>query len=279
MGRRHAAPRRPRTSRSATYVAWSRPATRRRTWTAAAGWWRRTPTGTAPSWAGRRRTRRWCPPRRPAWWPGSTRAGPGVQRLVVWDLPEQRKVAGVVVSGVRTEPTGFDGGWLTFRTGTTDCVWNPHGGEPIRTGDGAPRADGDRWASSGRHGGRHPARAGGADPPRGPQGLEPDDLPARRLRLAVRRRPAGDHASRRPTVSPGCTTRGPANASTPGTPAAGGSSTRRSSTTTGWPGSPTATTGTPSWSSAAHRGSRWTAPSPDDLGAAGTPVIARDSLG
>ena len=71
----------------------------------------------------------------------------GVQRLMVWDLTEERKAAGVVVSGLRTEPTGFDGGWLTFRTGTTDFVWNPHGGEPIRTGDGAPRADGARWAS------------------------------------------------------------------------------------------------------------------------------------
>jgi hypothetical protein len=71
----------------------------------------------------------------------------GVQRLVVWDLTDERQVSGVVVSGLRTEPTGFVGGWLTFRTGTTDFVWNPRGGDPVRTGDGAPRADGDRWAS------------------------------------------------------------------------------------------------------------------------------------
>ena len=71
----------------------------------------------------------------------------GVQRLVVWDLPEERQVSGVVVSALRTEPTGFDGGWLTFRTGTRDFVWNPRGGDPVKTGDGAPRADGDRWAS------------------------------------------------------------------------------------------------------------------------------------
>ena len=64
------------------------------------------------------------------WCPGSMPARTGVQRLLVWDLTEQRKVSGVVVSGLRTEPIGFDGGWLTFRTGTTDFVWNPHGGEP-----------------------------------------------------------------------------------------------------------------------------------------------------
>jgi hypothetical protein len=71
----------------------------------------------------------------------------GVQRLVVWDLTAERQVSGVVVSGLRTQPTGFDGGWLTFRTGTADYVWNPRGGDPVMTGDGAPRADGDRWAS------------------------------------------------------------------------------------------------------------------------------------
>ncbi|MBF4763478.1 hypothetical protein ISU07_10100 [Nocardioides islandensis] len=72
---------------------------------------------------------------------------PAVQRLVVWDLTAERQVAGVVVSGLRTEPTGFDGGWLTFRIGTTDWVWNPRGGDPRQTGDGAPKADGDEWTS------------------------------------------------------------------------------------------------------------------------------------
>ncbi len=43
----------------------------------------------------------------------------------MWDVPEERNVSGVVVSGLRIQPTGFDGGWLTFRTGTTDYVWNP----------------------------------------------------------------------------------------------------------------------------------------------------------
>jgi hypothetical protein len=74
-------------------------------------------------------------------------SGVGVQRLVVWDLPAERRVSGVVVSGVRTVPTGFNGGWLTFRTGTTDWVWNPRGGDPRKTGDGAPKADGEEWTS------------------------------------------------------------------------------------------------------------------------------------
>ncbi len=68
----------------------------------------------------------------------------GVERLVVWDLSADRKVSGVVVSAFSTEPTGFDGDWLTFRTGTRDWVWNPRGGEARQTGDGAPKADGDQ---------------------------------------------------------------------------------------------------------------------------------------
>jgi hypothetical protein len=75
-------------------------------------------------------------------WVDASRAD--VQRLVVWDVLAHRQVAGVVVSGMHTQPTGFDGGWLTFRTGTTDYVWNPRGGDPVRTGDGRPVADGDQ---------------------------------------------------------------------------------------------------------------------------------------
>jgi hypothetical protein len=66
---------------------------------------------------------------------------------VVWDVPAGREVAGVVVSGFHTAPIGFDGGWLRFRTGTTDYVWNPRGGDPVRVADGRPRADGDQWTT------------------------------------------------------------------------------------------------------------------------------------
>jgi hypothetical protein len=72
---------------------------------------------------------------------------PEVERLVVWDVPAERRLARVVVTGALVHPIGFDGGWLTFRSGTTDWVWNPWGGEPRKTGDGAPKADGDEWSS------------------------------------------------------------------------------------------------------------------------------------
>ncbi len=74
-------------------------------------------------------------------------ADTGVERLAVWDVPEDRRVSRVVVPGRLTSPTGFDGGWLTFRNGTSDWVWNPYGGSPRKTGDGAPRADGDQWTT------------------------------------------------------------------------------------------------------------------------------------
>ena len=145
---------RPPTSRSATCVAWSRPVTRRRTSTAAAGSWRRTPTGTALSSVGPRVLAAGVVPAAGlVAWVDASRTG--VQRMVVWDCRSGVRSPAWWCPGLRTEPTGFDGGWLTFRTGTTDYVWNPHGGQPIRTGDGAPRADGDRWAVPGRH--RRPA--------------------------------------------------------------------------------------------------------------------------
>lgn len=67
----------------------------------------------------------------------------GTERLVVWDMRAEHPVSGVTVAAMSTVPTGFDGDWLTFRTGTADWVWNPRGGEPRQTGDGAPQADGD----------------------------------------------------------------------------------------------------------------------------------------
>jgi len=60
---------------------------------------------------------------------------PGGTRLVVWDVEEGKRVSGVV-TGPRTRPITFDGGWLTFGTGLTDWAWDPAGGPARQTGSG-----------------------------------------------------------------------------------------------------------------------------------------------
>jgi hypothetical protein len=59
----------------------------------------------------------------------------GGTRLVVWDVEEGRRVSGVV-TGPRTRPITFDGGWLTFGVGLTDWAWDPAGGPARQTGSG-----------------------------------------------------------------------------------------------------------------------------------------------
>ena len=66
-------------------------------------------------------------------------------RIVVWDVEQGERVAGVVTEP-RTRTITFDGGWLTFGTGLTDWAWDPHGGPARETGNGYAKKPGDRTA-------------------------------------------------------------------------------------------------------------------------------------
>ncbi len=70
---------------------------------------------------------------------------PDEPRIVVWDVEEEERVAGVVTAA-RTRTITFDGGWLTFGTGLTDWAWDPQGGPARETGNGYAEAPGDRTA-------------------------------------------------------------------------------------------------------------------------------------
>ena len=131
-------------SRSATSSGWSRPGAGRRTSTRTVGW--------SPCPDGHRTLLGRPAPRSTlvssprlglvAWTDASV---PDEPRIVVWDVEEGERVAGVVTEA-RTRTITFDGGWLTFGTGLTDWAWDPHGGPARETGNGYAEEPGDRTA-------------------------------------------------------------------------------------------------------------------------------------